>query len=117
MGVGPVNRPCVEQRLGKPRTASLYAVRGKLRHELEVNAQRYVPFQGGLYRDVANEMEAAAATMAAMHWRTGGKATNGGVRWSPLLNERKATVMKAFAVVTEGNAEGKSVGEVAADAA
>lgn len=114
---GPVFKKIGHPAYFLPPPASLYAVRGKLRHELEMNAQRYVPFNSGLYRQMTNEMEAAAATQAAMQWRAGGKATNGGVRWSPLLGERKATVMKAFAVVTEGNAEGKSVGEVAADAA
>lgn len=100
-----------------PPPASLYAVRGKLRHELEVTAQRFVPFRGGLYRNMADEMEAAAVTKAAMQWRSGGKATNGGVRWAPGLEDRKTAVMKAFAPVSEGTASGKSVGEVAAEAA
>ena len=78
---------------------------------------RYVPFQGGLYRNVTDEMEVAAATRAAMQWRSGGKASNGDVRWKPLLDDRKAAVLKAFAVISDGTATGKSVGEVAAEAA
>jgi hypothetical protein len=114
---GPVHKTPGHPAYYQPPPASLYAVRGKLRHELEVAAQRFVPFRGGLYRNMTDEMETAAATRAAMQWRSGGKATNGGVRWAPVLDDRKAAVMKAFANVTEGTAAGKSVGEVAAEAA
>jgi hypothetical protein len=101
----------------QPPPASLYGVRGKLRYELEMTGQRYVPFQSGLYRRQTDVMEVAAATRAAMSWRAGGKATNGGERWAPKLDDRKAVVMKAFTFRTEDNGGGKSVGEVAAEGA
>ena len=114
---GPVHKAPGHPAYYLPPPASLYAVRGKLRHELEETAVRYVPFQGGLYRNVTDEMEVAAATRAAMQWRSGGKASNGDVRWKPLLDDRKTAVLKAFAVISDGTATGKSVGEVAAEAA
>jgi hypothetical protein len=114
---GPVHKVVNHPAYYQPPPASLYAVRAKLRQELDVSAQRFVPSRGGLYRNMTDEMEADAATRAAMQWRAGGKATNGGVRWAPRLDDRKAAVMKALANVSEGTAAGKSVGEVAAEAA
>ena len=114
---GPVHKAPGHAAYYRPPPASLWAVRGKLRHELEETALRYVPFQGGLYRKMTDEMEAAAATRAAMQWRSGGKASNGDVRWKPLLDDRKAAVLKAFGAISDGTATGKSVGEVAAETA
>ena len=72
-----------------------------------------MPSQSGLYRRKTDEIEAAAAELAAMTWRAGGKASNGGDRWKPGLDDRKAIVLKAFSDRTEDNGGGKSVGEVA----
>ena len=114
---GPVYKTKGHPAFYQPPPASLYGVRGKLRYELEMTGQRYVPFQSGLYRRQTDVMEVAAATRAAMSWRAGGKATNGGERWAPKLDDRKAVVMKAFTFRTEDNGGGKSVGEVAAEGA
>ena len=113
---GPVVRTKGHPSFYQPPPASLYGIRGKLRYELELNSRRWVPSQSGLYRRKTDEFVAESAERAAMSWRAGGKAGNGGTeRWKPQLDARKAALMKSFSDRTEDNGGGKSVGEVAAE--